>query len=156
MCDLYLQAAQALESMGLRQYEISNFAVPGFESRHNLHYWLDEPYLGVGPAAHSFLGGKRFYYPRNMQSFLRGDVPVFDCIGGDKAEFCMLRLRLTQGLCDEAFYARFGEHLPQGMFTAAKRLEPHGLLTVQGGTIALAKQGFLVSNSVIGTLIDKL
>ena len=156
VCDLYLQAADTLEQMGLRQYEISNFAVPGFESRHNLHYWLDDPYLGVGPAAHSFLGGKRFYYPRNMQSFLHGDAPVFDCIGGDRAEFCMLRLRLTQGLCDEAFYARFGEHLPQGMFTAAKALEAHGLLTVRDDTIALTKEGFLVSNSVIGKLLELL
>ena len=91
-----------------------------------------------------------------MQSFLCGDAPVFDCIGGDRAEFCMLRLRLTQGLCDEAFYARFGEHLPQGMFTAAKALEAHGLLTVRGGTIALTKEGFLVSNSVIGKLLELL
>ena len=154
VCDLYLQAADALEDMGLRQYEISNFAVPGHESRHNLHYWLDEPYLGVGPAAHSFFGGKRFYYPRNLQAFLNGSVPVFDCIGGDKAEFCMLRLRLTQGLCDSAFYAHFGKHLPQEMFTAAKQLEPHGLLTVRGDTIALTKAGFLVSNSVIGYLLN--
>ena len=156
VCDLYLQAANALEQTGLRQYEISNFAVPGFESRHNLHYWLDEPYLGIGPAAHSFFGGRRFYYPRDMQSFLRGDAPVFDCIGGDKEEYCMLRLRLTQGLSDKAFFDRFGEHLPQELFTAAKQLESHGLLTVHGDTIALTKDGFLVSNSVIGTLIDKL
>ena len=156
VCDLYLQAADSLEQMGLRQYEISNFAVPGFESRHNLHYWLDEPYLGIGPAAHSFLGGKRFFYPRDMQSFLQGTAPVFDCIGGDRAEFCMLRLRLTQGLSDEAFYQRFGEHLPQELFNAAKQLEAHELLTVHDDTIALTKEGFLVSNSVIGKLLASL
>ena len=156
VCDLYLQAANALEDMGLRQYEISNFAVPGFESRHNLHYWLCEPYLGIGPAAHSFLCGKRFYYPRSLRAFLNGDAPAFDCIGGDKEEFCMLRLRLTQGLCDAAFYARFGEHLPTEMFTAAKELARHGLLTVHGDTIALTKEGFLVSNGVIGKLLESL
>lgn len=154
VCDLYLQAANTLEQMGLRQYEISNFAVPGFESRHNLHYWLCEPYLGIGPAAHSFLCGRRFYYPRDLQAFLNGDPPVFDCIGGDKAEFCMLRLRLTQGLCDNDFYERFGEHLPKEMFTAAKALARHGLLTTDGDTIALTKEGFLVSNSVIGKLLE--
>ena len=156
VCDLYLQAAEALEGMGLRQYEISNFALPGCESRHNLHYWRDEPYLGLGPAAHSFFGGKRFFYPRDFKAFLRGDAPVDDGEGGDESEFCMLRLRLTEGLSDDAFFDRFGRHLPQAMLDAAARLEPHGLLTVQGGTIALTKQGFLVSNAVIGRIIEGL
>lgn len=156
VCDFYLHAAEALEKMGLRQYEISNFARPGFESRHNLHYWRDEPYLGLGPAAHSFFGGKRFYYPRDFAAFLRGDAPVDDGDGGDESEFCMLRLRLCEGLSDAAFFARFGKHLPRAMFDAAARLEPHGLLTVQGDTIALTKEGFLVSNAVIGALIEAL
>ncbi len=156
VCDLYLQAAEALEGMGLRQYEVSNFARPGFESRHNLHYWRDEPYLGIGPAAHSFFGGRRFFYPRDFGAFLRGDTPVDDGEGGDESEFCMLRLRLTEGLSDDAFFNRFGKYLPQTVFDAAARLAPHGLLTVQDGTIALTKQGFLLSNRVIGTLTDSL
>ncbi|MBR6313315.1 MAG: radical SAM family heme chaperone HemW [Clostridia bacterium] len=156
VCDFYLHAAEALEKMGLRQYEISNFALPGCESRHNLHYWRDEPYLGLGPAAHSFFGGKRFFYPRDFSSFLRGDAPVDDGEGGDESEFCMLRLRLSEGLSDDAFFDRFGKHLPQTVFDAAARLAPHGLLTVQDGTIALTKQGFLLSNRVIGTLTDSL
>ncbi len=154
VCELYLHAAEVLERHGLRQYEISNFALPGFESRHNLHYWRDEPYLGLGPAAHSFWGGRRFYYPRDFEAFLRGDSPVDDGEGGGKDEFCMLRLRLTEGLTDTAYYARFGEHLPQKMFDTAKALEPYGLLTVKDNTIALTKQGFLVSNSVIGKLLE--
>ncbi len=156
VCDFYLHTAEALEKMGLRQYEISNFALPGCESCHNLHYWRDEPYLGLGPAAHSFFGGKRFFYPRDFSSFLRGDAPVDDGEGGDESEFCMLRLRLTEGLADDAFFERFGKHLPQTVFDAAARLAPHGLLTVQDGTIALTKQGFLLSNRVIGTLTDSL
>ena len=156
VCDLYLQAAEALEHSGLMQYEISNFARPGFESRHNLHYWRDEPYLGLGPAAHSFLDGKRFYYPRDFDAFLRGDAPVPDGDGGDEAEFCMLRLRLTEGLSDEAFFTRFGRRLPAAMFRKAKTLETHGLLRIKDKTIALTKQGFLLSNSVIGSLTETL
>ena len=68
----------------------------------------------------------------------------------------MLRLRLTEGLSDAAFFARFGKHLPQNTFNAAARLEPLGLLTVQNGTIALTKRGFLVSNAVIGSLTETL
>ena len=154
VCELYLHAAEVLERHGLRQYEISNFALPGFESRHNLHYWRDESYLGLGPAAHSFWNGRRFYYPRDFEAFVCGSSPVQDGEGGGKEEFCMLRLRLTEGLSDAAYFDRFGEHLPQKMFDAAKVLEPHGLLTVSDDTIVLTKQGFLVSNSVIGKLLE--
>lgn len=154
VCDLYLHAAAVLEAHGLLQYEISNFALPGFESRHNLHYWRDEAYLGLGPAAHSFWNGRRFYYPRDFDAFLRGDAPVQDGKGGEKDEFCMLRLRLTEGLSDRAFFVRFGEHLPQKMFDTARTLEPYGLLHVSDDTIRLTKQGFLVSNSVIGKLLE--
>ena len=66
----------------------------------------------------------------------------------------MLRLRLTEGLSDSAFFTRFSEHLPQKMFDVARTLEPYGLLTVKNDTIALTKQGFLVSNSVIGKLLE--
>ena len=153
VCDFYLQTAEALEAGGLRQYEISSFARPGFESRHNLHYWRDEAYLGLGPAAHSFFGGKRFFFPRDFEAFLRGDPPVQDGDGGGPEEFCMLRLRLTEGLSDRAFFERFGRHLPEGTFQKAKALEVHGLLRVMDDTIALTKQGLLVSNSVICELL---
>ncbi len=153
VCDFYLQAAETLEQGGLMQYEISNFSAPGFESRHNLHYWRDEEYLGLGPAAHSFFGGKRFFFPRDFDSFLRGDPPIPDGEGGDPEEFCMLRLRLTEGLTDAAFFQRFGRHLPEGIFQTAKTLEKHGLLHVTKDTIALTRRGFLVSNSVIGALL---
>ncbi len=156
VCDFYLRTVKTLAQHGLPQYEVSNFARPGFESRHNLHYWRDEEYLGLGPAAHSFFGGKRFYYPRDFAAFLRGDAPVPDGDGGDKEEFCMLRLRLTEGLSDNAFFARFGTHLPKALFARAKQLAPHGLLTVSGDTIALTPQGFLLSNRVIGELVDTL
>lgn len=71
-CSLYEAACEELERHGLMQYEISNFARPGFESRHNLKYWHCEEYLGLGPAAHSFLNGKRFYEARDLRAFLAG------------------------------------------------------------------------------------
>ena len=67
--DLYLAACQALEEAGLFQYEISNFSVPGKESRHNLKYWNGDEYLGIGPSAHSFFGGRRFYTPKSLSAF---------------------------------------------------------------------------------------
>ena len=63
--DLYLHTVKALGQAGFMQYEISNFCRPGFESRHNLHYWRCEEYIGIGPAAHSYFQGKRYAVPRN-------------------------------------------------------------------------------------------
>lgn len=61
-CELYLAACEELEKRGFMQYEISNFAEPGYESRHNLKYWDCGEYLGIGPAAHSFIDGRRFFF----------------------------------------------------------------------------------------------
>ena len=156
VCDCYLHTVETLRRHGLMQYEVSNFARPGFESRHNLHYWRDEAYLGIGPAAHSFLGGKRFYYPRDFEAFLRGDAPVPDGDGGSEAEFVMLRLRLAEGLSDGDFFARYRKHLPNALFDAANTLKRHGLVTVQNDTVALTPQGFLLSNRVIDALLSHI
>ena len=154
VCDFYLQTVEALNAAGLRQYEISNFARPGFESRHNLKYWRCEAYLGLGPAAHSFLNGKRFYYPRDLQAFLDGEPPVQDGAGGDPAEWLMLRLRLMEGVTDAAFAARFGRPLPAAFWHSAERFARQGLMTVAGGCAALTPAGCLLSNPVIGALTE--
>ena len=88
--DLYLQMCETLENAVVLQYEISNFAKPGEESRHNLKYWHCEEYLGLGPAAHSFINGERFYYPRNLEAFFSWCAPVKDGKGGDFSEYAML------------------------------------------------------------------
>ena len=70
----YEQSVYKLAQMGYKQYEISNFSVEGRESRHNLHYWHDDEYLGLGPSAHSFLDGRRFYYGSSFESFYNNDT----------------------------------------------------------------------------------
>ena len=107
VAELYLAACQTMEMFGYKQYEISNYAKPGFESRHNLKYWKLDPYLGIGAAAHSFLDGKRFYYPHDVQGFIDGVQPLPERQGeNNKAssieeageqEYMMLRLRLAEG-----------------------------------------------------------
>lgn len=154
--DLYLQLCETLTQNGILQYEISNFARPGFESRHNLKYWHCEEYLGLGPAAHSFLDGRRFYYPRDLQGFLDGKLPVPDGTGGDFTEYAMLALRLCEGLSEEKVQNRFGHGIPQEMRSRAATLAAHGLLLADDGGIRLTRTGFLVSNAVLAELLDFL
>lgn len=151
--DCYHAACEALESYGYRQYEISNFAKPGFASRHNVRYWDGGEYLGLGPGAHGFLDGRRFYYERSLPDFLTGKPPAEEGPGGGLEEYVMLRLRLSDGLKESALETRFGTDF--SLFDAATlaRLEKGGFLQQNGGKIALTRRGFLVSNAVIGALL---
>lgn len=150
---LYLLACAELEKLGFRQYEISNFAKPGRESRHNLKYWRCEEYLGFGPAAHSFLDGKRFYRERSIGAFLRGEPPVPDGDGGGFEEYAMLALRLSEGLTDARCLARFGFPVPERMKAAAKRYEPAGLTVCAPDGFRFTPRGFLVSNELTAEIL---
>ncbi len=155
---LYLEAVLALKEQGYAQYEISNFAHPGFESRHNLKYWCSEPYLGIGPAAHSFLDGKRLYYPRSLSAFLDGCEPLPEAPNdtvipeNSPEEFAMLRLRLTAGLTETAFKTRFGSPIPLSWRKKAATLPPH-LVIVDAESIRLTTEGFLVSDAILAHIL---
>lgn len=154
--DLYHAAFERMERHGYCQYEISNAALPGRESRHNLKYWLSQPYLGIGPAASSCIGGHRFTYPRDTAYFLGGGDPVEDpCDGapvGSPEEYALLRLRLREGLTATDFAARFGRTLPADWLENAFRL-PTSLVEADGETIRLTREGFLLSNTLISHII---
>ena len=153
----YLTAVEALEAVGYRQYEISNFAADGHRSRHNLKYWTGEPYLGFGPAASSFFGGRRFSYPRDLMGFLKGEKPVPEedaaIAAGGETEYALLRLRLTEGLSARDFAARFRKPLPPAWLDAAKRL-PTTLVKTDRDGIRFTPQGFLVSNALIAKILN--
>lgn len=153
--DRYLAAVGQLEAAGFAQYEISNFARPGGESRHNLKYWRDEEYLGLGPAAHSYYKGLRFFYPRDLAAYLNGCEPTPDGAGGSFEEFVMLRLRLREGLDFAKASARFPDREEDlaRLRRRAADYEPAGLLTLTDGRVALTPRGFLVSNALIGALL---
>ena len=150
---LYEQAAEYLERLGYRQYEISNFAFDGYQSRHNLHYWHDDEYLGLGPSAHSFLDGRRFYFDRDIEGFYHDRI-LYESEGGDSEEYIMLALRLTEGLVFERYESRFGRPIGEKLKAAAKSLQTRGLCEVTEQNIRLTVKGFLVSNSVIAYLSE--
>lgn len=146
VCGLYDMLCDTLESNGIKQYEISNFAVPGYESKHNIKYWNCEEYLGIGPAAHSYMNGKRFYYERDIDAFINGTPPRFDCEGGSYEEWLMLKLRLREGV------KRLELLRPETIEKARNEiLKPYVILDDEG--LRLTRRGFLVSNTVISELI---
>lgn len=151
--DMYLEACEALEKLGYIQYEISNFAKPGFESRHNLKYWDCDEYLGFGPAAHSFFNGRRFYYPRSLEKYINGGQPVSDGRGGTLEEYLMLRLRLRDGLLESNLKKRYGVDFSIFEDEKLRKFESAGLVNLRDGQVSLTKKGFIVSNSVISGLI---
>lgn len=153
--DRYLAVCSALEEAGLKQYEISNFAVLGKESRHNLKYWHCEEYLGLGPGAHAFAGGKRFYYPRNLNGFLEKPEPVFDGEGGTLEEKILLGLRLKEGITRETLapFGPDGERTFSAMNQKSRPYRAAGLLTGEPERIAMTAKGFLVSNELIAELL---
>ena len=140
--DLYLHACQWLEAHGFAQYEISNFAYPGYESWHNLNYWRCGEYFAIGPAAHGFTRGRRWHYTRDLAAFLRGEPATDDGPGGDYGERAMLALRLSEGFT-----------LPSArMMEQAGELP--GLVEVNENCIKLTRDGFLLSNTIIGKLLS--
>lgn len=151
--DLYLLACEELENNGYHQYEISNFAKDGFQSKHNLKYWHCEEYLGFGPAAHSFYHGKRFSVPKSIGAFLRGEPPVSEGDGGSFEEFAMLALRLTEGLTDTRCEERFGHPVPRWIKAAAQRYQSAGLTACTENGFRFTPRGFLVSNALTAEIL---
>ena len=155
VAEFYLYTVDYLEKAGYHQYEISNFAESGFESKHNLIYWNGGEYLGIGAAAHGFFGGKRYYYPRSIPDFINGNPPIPDGEGGTLFEKIMLSLRLTSGLDLEKAEAQFGK-LPDGFFEKSRRYRSIGLAEFDEKHLSLTPKGMLVSNAIISDLLSEI
>ena len=151
--DLYLQMCETLHSNGVMQYEISNFSKNGFESRHNLKYWHCEEYLGLGPSAHSFLNGKRFYFDRDFKAFMNGNSPIDDGVGGDFTEYAMLNLRLVEGLNEDKVFERFGHNIPKEIYEKSQIFIDNGYMLKNENGLALTRNGFLMSNSILAEIL---
>jgi oxygen-independent coproporphyrinogen-3 oxidase len=144
--DLYLQTVRSFAENSFGQYEISNFAKKGFECRHNLKYWRREEYLGIGPAAHSFLGGRRFYVNRDLAAFIRSErqeEQTEDENINEYEERVMLGLRLNEGISEELWKPLEGK----------LKLVPKNYYTLKNGRLSLTAEGFLVSNEIISLLL---
>ena len=153
--ELYLAAVDELEKAGFEQYEISNFAKPGFESKHNLKYWNDEEYIGIGPSAHSFMESRRFYFDRSIEKFLSepfGELEREESEGGGFEEYAMLRLRLKAGLDTKEAEEKFGIQ-GEKLLERAEKFVSAGLVEIKGETIGFTPKGFLLSNALTAEIL---
>ena len=157
MADFYLAACQTLDAAGIAQYEISNFARPGFESRHNLKYWTRQPYLGFGVDAHSMLpavadasSAVRLATTDVLEKFVAGTpwqktmVPIEAAM----EESFFLGLRLNRGIDLSTLAAAFGEPPLEPTRAIIDELASEGLLRQNGDVVSLTRRGRLLSNEV--------
>ncbi|WP_297288901.1 radical SAM family heme chaperone HemW [uncultured Flavonifractor sp.] len=158
--DMYLWTVERLEKEGYRQYEISNFARSGFQSRHNLKYWMGRPYIGFGPGAHSDFGGRRYSFVRDLEGYISGVLEGGTVIDSSDliparergSEYLMLRLRTTRGI-EEWEYRRefFLDFDP--IEQKLEDYERHGWAERHERRWNLTPKGFLISNQLIGDLL---
>ncbi len=155
---MYLDMVSCLSSAGLRQYEISNFARSGYESKHNLKYWSMDSYLGFGPAAYSDFEGVRSGNGRDVEAYLRGEVIVAEQERPSEMErmneYVMLRMRLADGISFSELGERFGEDAVSKIRNALVKYEQRDLVRRTEKGIAFTPKGFLVSNTVLSEVLD--
>lgn len=159
--DLYLLAVDFLEAAGYAQYEISNFAKPSRQSRHNMKYWTLEPYLGLGPGAHSDFAGRRWAYVRDLKGYVDGVLLGEDMLAemekipeAERAgEYIMLGLRTAHGISGNEYARRYRLDFSP-IERLLERLSAEELARREGDRWRLTPKGFLVSNRIIGALLD--
>ena len=182
--DMYAATEGIMEDRGFRHYEISNWCLSGRESRHNLAYWLNRPFLGVGPGAHSYLGGVRFSVMRSPREYTArlsagrsasGDEPWPDLLRSlsfveqvteidrneEMAETMMMGLRLDVGVSESGFLRRFGRALSDVYGPIIDSAAGQGLLewregpdSAEGRSVCLTARGRLLGNEVFSRFFE--
>ena len=159
--DMYLFTVEALRDVGYRQYEVSNFALPDMESKHNLKYWTREEYAGFGPSSHSYIGNLRYSYIKDVEAYIdalngnrsilatRDEIPKNE----QAIEYLMLSLRTTRGITSEEYY-----NIYQSGFAPIEALlldyEKQGWAQRVNDRWSLTPAGFLLSNRLINDILD--
>lgn len=161
--EIYYMTKEILASSGYERYEISNYAKPGMECRHNIGYWTGHDYLGLGIGAASLINGRRFTDIRDIRKYISffenynyetGIHGIHEnieklSINDRMEEFMFLGLRMTKGVSTSDFRARFGKTIEEVYGTVIKRQLELGLITDRNDRIALTDYGTDVSNSVM-------
>ena len=159
--DMYMYTIEMLRQNGYRQYEISNFSIPGYESKHNLRYWQMKDYMGFGPSAASCVGNIRYSYIKDLKAYLSGIagsksiVEEYEEISPmEKAsEYIMLGLRTTHGI-KKSEYSNIYLSEWEPIENLLKEFESKGWAVCEDERWSLTPSGFLISNQLIGAVLD--
>jgi putative oxygen-independent coproporphyrinogen III oxidase len=162
---MYESAVRYLESKGYRHYEISNFAKPGFECAHNLRYWNCDDYLGLGAGAHSYYGGRRFSFKRDIEAYVTAledtgaGIEItdenYEVAPGERiGEYVMLRMRLADGVDTAEFERRFGLPFERLYGKYLDVYTQNGFMQKRGNAYSFTLKGMYVSNYILSTMLD--
>ena len=163
--EMYMRAVDYLDARGYKRYEISNFAKPGYESRHNLKYWHCDEYLGLGASAHSYFGRERFSATRVVRDYIDGleiigsDINIIascDKIRSRESmdEYVMLGMRLEEGVNIRAFDARFGVSFKEKYGVLLDEYIKDGFVECDGENYRFTSNGMFVSNYILSSVLD--
>jgi oxygen-independent coproporphyrinogen-3 oxidase len=158
---MYEWVIERLGKAGYEQYEISNFALPGFRCAHNQIYWHNQWYLGLGPGAHSHWAGQRYANERGLSgynaSLAAGRLPVTkrEQLSCDEQmdETLIMGLRLLDGVDEDSFQRRFGQKMIDVYGHQINRLIGQGLLQYDGAIARLTSHGLLLGNQVFAEFL---
>ena len=159
--DMYSYAAEMLERYGYKQYEISNFCAPGFESVHNLKYWNLDDYMGFGPGAHSCVGNLRYSFVKDLKRYISG-VERKDSIIDEyqlvdpferSVEYLMLAMRTNRGISEEDYRVRTQSDW-KPIHRVLQAFAAKGWAEQTDGRWHFTVPGFLISNTLIGILLE--
>ena len=156
--EMYLSASERLRGAGYEKYEISNFSKPGKECRHNLKYWTRAEYVGIGPAAHSFFEGKRYFCKSDINAYIEKIPCISDTIDVSSKnsaleEEIMLSLRLKKGLDTKRIFETYGVNILSDFGDAIYRYVKEGFARLEGDVLSLTDKGMLVSNYIISDIL---
>lgn len=153
--DMYESLIDMLEGAGYRHYELSNFALPGWESRHNSSYWHGIPYLGVGAGAHAYDGVNRYFHADSLDEYLSGTPCVREELSEEERynEYVFTGLRTAEGIQLSDLERKFGSRMKDFCLCNAKRHIDDGRLCFQDENLRLSRKGLFVSNDVMSDLM---
>jgi len=156
--DLWGRAMEFLAEKGYIHYEISNYALPGFESKHNSKYWDFTPYFGLGAGAHSYVDGKRYSNRMQAAEYIRSGEFLYEYDTRDSdsiiVEFLMTSLRRMKGFSGEEFSAVTGKALPEAIISKLDSLKNEGMIEINDGKYYLSKKGLYLADSIIYQLAE--
>ena len=154
---MYELLVQTLRYAGFAQYEISNFARPGYESRHNIVYWKNEPYFAFGVGAHRYVDGVRSgnskSFNKYLRNYLEGEQSEVIDDAGQILEGIMLGLRMVKGIHLEEFKSQYGVDIAVLKQKEISLFTGEGLMELSDGYLKITERGLPISNSIIARLI---